>query len=430
MTPLLLFLLAIAAVYVGTIETAFSALMRLSLRLMAERGGRDDRLGFYLEDPIQLFVPARLLLGIIFSLATTFIATLTGAAGFQSIGMLVLFVAIFILVCEHVLPMLIVRRNPERVLEILLPPFDVAARFLHPLTGALVRLIVADARRDRAEATAVNGAPAGTRAGDPPRADLENGVEQGLIEGDERRLLQSIVDFGDTLVREVMTPRPDMVAISADATLDELRAFFREQEYSRIPVYKENLDNIGGIVFVKDLIRLTDDESGNMRLQPDLGRLIRPATFVPETKRVPEMLKEFQRKQVQIAIVVDEYGGTAGLVTIEDLLEEIVGEIRDEYDVESDPIVDEGHGSFVFSAKVNIAEMRERLGVEIEPEGFETVGGFVLTRVGRVPAVGETFELDGLHVEVLEAERRRIHKVRVRLAHAGMAERGTLHGDR
>ncbi len=227
-----------------------------------------------------------------------------------------------------------------------------------------------------------------------------------------------------------MTPRPDMVAVRADETLDELRALFREQEYSRIPVYKENLDNIVGIVFVKDLIRLTDVESGSMRLQPDLGRLVRPATFVPETKRVPEMLKEFQRKQVQIAIVVDEYGGTAGLVTIEDLLEEIVGEIRDEYDVETEPIVDEGHGSVVFSAKVNIAEVRERLGVEIEPEGFETVGGYVLTRVGRVPGVGETFELDGLLVEVLEAERRRIHKVRVRLAPTGMQERGMLNIDR
>ena len=129
------------------------------------------------------------------------------------------------------------------------------------------------------------------------------------------------------------------------------------------------------------------------------------------------MLKEFQRKQVQIAIVVDEYGGTAGLVTIEDLLEEIVGEIRDEYDVETEPVVDEGQTDRSCSArKVNIDEVRNRLGVEIEPEGFETVGGYVLTRVGRVPAVGETFEIDGLQVEVLEAERRRIHKVRMRLA--------------
>jgi magnesium and cobalt exporter, CNNM family len=414
--PLLLFLLAAAAVYVGTIETAFTALMRLSLRLMVERGGRNDRLGFYLEDPTQLFIPARLVLGLIFSLATMFIAILTGRTGFQSIGMLLVFVAIFILVFEHVLPLLIVRRNPERVLEVLLPPFDVAARFLHPLTGGLVRLIAAVPRRDRGEPNHTNGTPVETERGDVPPPHVEPPAEQGLIERDERRLLQSIVDFGDTLVREVMTPRPDMVAIQADATFDEVRAFFREQEYSRIPVYTDNLDNIVGFVFIKDLIRLDPPESGQSPLLPDLTRFIRPATFVPETKRVAEMLREFQHQQVQIAIVVDEYGGTAGLVTIEDLLEEIVGEIRDEYDVETEPVVDEGDGSFVFSAKVNIAEVHDRLGVDIEPEGFETVGGYVLTRAGRVPSVGETFDSDGLQVEVLEAERRRIHKVRMRLA--------------
>ena len=303
--------------------------------------------------------------------------------------------------------MLIVRRNPERVLELLLPPFDYAARFLHPLTGTLVRLLV-EGRRDRErQATPTSDGRREEEAGEAAHAYLEAGEEQGLIERDERRLLQSIVDFGDTLVREVMTPRPDIVAIRADATLDELRALFREQEYSRIPVYKENLDNILGIVFVKDLIQL--DGRRPARRMPIAG-LVRPAAFVPETKRVPEMLKEFQRKQVQMAIVVDEYGGTAGLVTLEDLLEEIVGEIRDEYDVETEPVVEEGNGSYVFSAKVNIDEVRERLDVEIEADGFETVGGYVLARVGRVPSVGETFELDGLIVEVLEAERRRIHR--------------------
>ncbi len=412
MSPLLLFLLAVTAVYVGTIETAFSALMRLSLRLMAERGGRADRLGFYLADPIQLFLPARILLGLIFSLSTMFITLLTGRAGVRSIGLLLLSVAVFILVTAHVLPLLIVRRNPERVLEVLLPPFDVVARFLHPLTGRLVGLIVAEGRRDRPD-----GYPAGAAAeaaGSVPPTREETAAEQDLIEGDQRKLLQSIVDFGDTLVREVMTPRPDMASIRSHATLDQLRALFREQEYSRIPVHKDNLDNITGMVFVKDLIRLTGDEPGTLRLDHDLAHLVRPATFVPETKRVAEMLREFQHKQVQIAIVVDEYGGTAGLVTIEDLLEEIVGEIRDEYDVETEPIVEEDQGTFVFSAKVNIDEVRDRLGVDIEPDGFETVGGYVLTRVGRVPAVGESFELDGLIVEVLEAERRRIHKVRVR----------------
>jgi len=409
----LLLLLALAAIYVGIIEMGFSALMRLSLRLAVERGGRDDRLGFYLDDPIQLFVPARLMLGLIFSLATVVLAVLTGSQGLSSIGMLLLFVAVFILLFEHVLPLLIVRRNPEKVLAVLLPPFDFAARFLHPLTGTLVRLIV-ESRREREAAATTNGQEEAPGEAAQPEA----GEDQSLIERDEQKLLQSIVDFGGTLVREVMTPRPDIVAIPADATLDQLRALFREQEYSRIPVFKENLDNILGVVYVKDLV-LTSESPGSGSIET----LIRPVAFVPETKRVPDLLKEFQRKQVQMAIVVDEYGGTAGLVTLEDLLEEIVGEIRDEYDVETEPVIDEGNGSWVFSAKASIDEVSDRLNVGIEPEGFETVGGYVLTRVGRVPQVGETFELDGLLVEVLEAERRRIHKVRFRPAQEAPVER-------
>jgi CBS domain containing-hemolysin-like protein len=244
--------------------------------------------------------------------------------------------------------------------------------------------------------------------GEPVKAYLTAAEEEGVIQGDERRLLQSIVDFGDTLVREVMTPRPDIVGIRENATIGELRALFREQEYSRFPVFKDSLDNIAGFVFVKDLVAL--DSSDDTR---PITPLLRPAAVVPESKRIPELLKQFQRQQTQIAIVVDEYGGTAGLVTIEDMLEEIVGEIRDEYDVESEPIVDEGGGRFVVNGKVDIDEVAQRLGVRIEREGFETVGGYLLTHLGRVPAVGERVEIDGLLVEVLEVERRRIHKVRI-----------------
>ena len=407
MIPLTLFLLAIAAVYVGTIETAFSSLMKLSLRLMAERG-RDDRLGYYLDDPIQLFVPARLMLGLTFSLATVLLAVVTGRSGisFASLSTLLACVAVYIILCEHVLPSIIVRRNPEAVLAAILPPFSFVAQLMSPLSGGLVRLLSGG----RPERAAAPQEAVDDDQGEVAHAYLEAGEEQGLIERDERRLLQSIVDFGGTLVREVMTPRPDIVAIQADATVAQLRALFREQEYSRFPVFKENLDNILGVIRVKDLLQLDDATSEHQPIMP----LARPATFVPETKRVPELLKEFQRRQVQMAIVVDEYGGTAGLVTIEDLLEEIVGEIRDEDDVESDPIVDEGNGTYVFSAKVSFDELRDRLDLEIESEGFETVGGYILSRAGRVPAVGETLEVDGLSVEVLEAERRRIHKLRIR----------------
>jgi putative hemolysin len=408
MIPLVLFLLGCLAVFVGTVEAAFSSLMRLSLRLMAERNGRHDALGKYLDDPMLLFVPARLLLGMIFALATVLLAVQIGTADLQAGLLLLLSIVLFILVTEHLVPLLIVRRDPERVLEVLLPSFEVLTSLVRPVGAGVVRLV-------RAGRGPQNGAspgpdPDADRREESAPAPDRAPAEGRLAEGDERRLLRSIVEFGETLVREVMTPRPDIVAIRADATLDELRAHFREQEYSRIPVFRDDLDDILGFVFVKDLIQL-QEVPGDER---PIASLVRPAHVVPETKRVAELLKEFQVRQVQIAIVVDEYGGTAGLVTLEDLLEEIVGEIRDEYDIETEPIVEEPDGTFVVSGKVDIDEVAERLGVVIEREGFETVGGYLLSHLGRVPAPGEAFEIDDLEVSVLEAERRRVHRVRLR----------------
>jgi len=406
MIPLVVFLLACAGIYLGSIEAAFSALMRLSLRLAAERTDRPDALSAYLDDPLLLFLPVRLTLGLVTVAATVFVALAIGLEGAHTITFVILSVAAFVIICEVLLPLLIVGRNPERILELLLPSFAPIVKGLGPLTKRLAHGVLSPKRATPAPPATAD--EAAEEANQVTKAYLDTAEQEGLIEGEERRLLQSIVDFGDTLVREVMTPRPDIVAIREDATIGELRALFREQEYSRFPVFRESLDNIAGFVFVKDLIALgVGDDS-----RP-ITALLRPAAVVPETKRVPELLKQFQRQQVQCAIVVDEYGGTAGLVTIEDLLEEIVGEIRDEYDVESEPIVDEGNGRFVFSGKVNIDEVGQRLNVHIEREGFETVGGYLLSHIGRVPAVGERFDVDGLSVEVLDAERRRINKVRI-----------------
>jgi len=311
--------------------------------------------------------------------------------------------AAFVIVCELLLPMLIVSRDPERVLELLLPTFTPIAGILSPITRWTTRIIAAGKR----------SAPAAEEArAETPNAPNTAEEDERNIQGEGRRLLQSIVDFGDTLVREIMTPRPDIVAIRDDATIGDLVVLFREQEYSRFPVYKESLDNIAGFVFVKDLVAL--DSRDNTR---QITSLLRPAVIVPESKRVPELLKQFQRQQTQIAIVVDEYGGTAGLVTIEDMLEELVGEIRDEYDVESEPVIDEGGGRYVFNGKVDIDEVNQRLNVQIDRQGFETVGGFLLTQLGRVPAVGEQFDVDGLHIEVLDVERRRVNKVRMTRRH-------------
>ena len=399
MMPLALFLLGCAVIYVATIESAFGAMVRLPERLTAERDARNKSLVTHLEDPLRLYVVTRLLRGGLFAAAAVILAQLIGVATPRAVGVLLLSIVAFVVVCEQVVPSALARRNAGRVLELLLPSFDLALRILGPVTGWL--MLLARPRRGRSANGRVNGG-----ADDATGEDDETRAEAA----DTEELLQSVVDFGGTLVREVMTPRPDIVAIAHDATVDELRALFAEEEYSRIPVFENDLDNILGFVFAKDLVKV-DGLSGDSPIVP---RLLRPACVVPEGQRVADLLRELQVRHAQSAIVVDEYGGTAGLVTIEDLLEEIVGEIRDEYDGdESEPVVEEDGGRFVFLATVGVGELAERLGVSIERDGFETVGGYLLARLGRVPAVGETFEVDDLVVEVLDAERRRVRKVRM-----------------
>jgi putative hemolysin len=400
MTPLALFLVACAAIFLGTVQTAFSALMRLSLRLMAERGGRSEQLGQYLDDPLYLFIPVRILIGVVTVIAAVLIARTSDIESMRSVTVFIVSFVAFVVACEHLIPMAIVRRDPEEVLDVLLPVFTPLAGLLMPVTIALVEVI---GRRER-ERENSNGTSDTPAAPAQPEAATENDIS----EEEGRELLQSIVDFTETVVKEVMTPRPDIVAVSVDSTLQDLRIVFREEQYSRMPVYRESLDNVVGIVFVKDLVALPPGA------EPPVTTLMRAPYLVPESKRVSDLLKEMQRRQVQMAVVVDEYGGTAGLVTIEDLLEEIVGEIRDEYDVESETVLNEGEGSFVFKGKVSVDEVRDRIGVTIEREGFETLGGYLLSHLGRMPYVGESFDAGDLSVEVLEVERRRISRVRVR----------------
>jgi len=398
---------AAGLLFFAVVEMAFALLMRLPQRLEAERESEGDALAAYLDDPLKFFVPARVMRGVLLVLA---VALLADPIGTSWGGIVTLFLsgAAIAVGAGQILPAIIVRRigSPERVLEVCLPMFTAVANVLGPITALIVAWVGAAEPRgesNSARATTAQALPLTTPT-TPARAE-------------ESRLLRSVVDFGETLVREVMTPRPDIVAVPATATIAELRKLVEEQEYSRLPVYTENLDNIVGLVVVKDLIQMIDPSVSSKRV----SEIMRPAAFVPDTKRVAELLREFQQGRFQLAIVVDEYGGTAGLVTVEDVVEELVGEIRDEYDLDAEPIAREADGAFVFSGKVAIGELVGRLGLEglgIEDGGFETVGGYVLTRVGRVPAAGETFSFDGLDVEILEAERRRIHKVRVKRAAA------------
>ena len=401
MIPLLAVLTIAGLLFLALVETAFGLLMRLPQRLEAERDTESDVLSAYLDDPVTFFVPARLLRGALLVLLVVVLAPVfdRGLAGSVLLFLAGLSASAL---AGQVAPALIVRRSPERMLELLLPAFTAVAALVGPFTALVVNWM-GQAPENGRRHTRENGgdAPAGPESA--PDAAAESAA-------DEDDLLRSVVAFGDTLVREVMTPRPDIVAIQTTATIDDLRRLVREQEYSRLPVYGENLDDIVGLIVVKDLIQMNAEPDGTR----PVTEMMRPAAFVPETKRVADLLREFQQGRFQLAIVVDEYGGTAGLVTVEDLLEERVGEIRDEYDSEAEPVVRESDDSFVFSAKVATSELADRLGIEIEDDSYETVGGYVLAGVGRVPAVGEKFQLDGLDVEILEAEGRRIHKVRIR----------------
>lgn len=416
MTPLLLFLLGCAITYVGTVSAAFNALMRLSLRIHAERTDSNDVLGRYLEDPRRLFIPARLLISTLTVLTAAFLARVTGV---DRTGLPVLVFSIFsiVLICEHLIPLIIVRGNPERVLDVLLPSFDVILGALRPLTAGMLRLGTNGQRRTqsgvRKSQSSIRKAANGKGQPEPPPAEAAPPPPapegESVQEGQARELLRTLADFRETMVREVMTPRPDIVAIDSTATIDQLYSLFREQGYSRVPVFKDTLDNVVGFAFIKDLIQRGPAGGSGGPITP----LVRPAHFVPETKRVPDLLKEFQRRRLQIAIVVDEYGGTAGLVTVEDLLEEIVGEIRDEYDVEVERIVDEGNGKFLLSGSVHVDEMANLMKLNVDGHGFETVGGFLLSKLGRVPNVGEHMEVDGLDVEIVDTQQRRITRVRM-----------------
>ena len=234
-------------------------------------------------------------------------------------------------------------------------------------------------------------------------------AQEEVIEREERRLIHSIFEFGDTVVREVMVPRPDMVAVEADGTVDAALEKAIKAGYSRLPVYNESLDDIVGLVYLKDIVRAERENQAACPLQD----LIRPAVFVPEQKRVAEMLREMQTDKFHMAVVVDEYGGTAGLVTLEDLIEEIVGEIVDEYDVEEPRVEQLAEGVLLVAGRTPIDEVNEILGIELPATEWDTVGGLMFNLLGHVPVEGETVMFQGIEFRAERIQGRRILTVRI-----------------
>lgn len=226
---------------------------------------------------------------------------------------------------------------------------------------------------------------------------------------EERELITSVLEFSETLVREVMIPRTDLVTVPSTATSDDALDVFVETGLSRVPVTGLGADDIIGLVFARDFLRLTDQGRAGV----PITEFMRPAYFVPETNRVSDLLRAMQARRTHMAIVVDEYGGTAGLVTIEDLLEELVGEIEDEFDESEELVCIEGDGAFLVDARLPVEDLGELLGVELPDEDWDTVGGLVLGLAGRVPKVGESFEESGFEFRPVRIQGRRIAEVRV-----------------
>jgi CBS domain containing-hemolysin-like protein len=239
---------------------------------------------------------------------------------------------------------------------------------------------------------------------------VDAGQEGGVLEEGEKEMIYSVFDIGETLAREVMVPRIDMAAVDAETPMLEAADVVIQHGHSRIPVYQGTIDHIVGILYAKDLLRVLRREGRGGGIH--LTDLTRPAYFVPETKKVDELLRELRQRRVHMAIVIDEYGGTAGLVTIEDILEEIVGEIRDEYDESEQPMVTPvGEHEYVFDSRIPIDDVNDLLGVKLSDEESDTLGGLIYNRLGKVPKPGDILEVEGLRLKVLDVQDRRIGKI-------------------
>lgn len=253
-------------------------------------------------------------------------------------------------------------------------------------------------------------------------AFVDAATEEGIIEQDDARLIEQVIEFGEKRVRDVMTPRPDVVAIRASSTLEDFRDLVVETKYSRLPVYEKSLDDIAGIIIARDMLEVPDREAG----QRVVRELMRPALFVPETKFGSELLKEMQEKNQQMAIVIDEYGLMAGVVTAEDLVEEIVGEIGEEDRRPAPDVVRETGGTMVLRGSVPVDKVAELFGVSLDVSsghaGATTIAGLLNSAAGHVPRIGEVIEADGLRFDVLEANQRKVLRVRVR--HRGASAAG------
>ncbi len=416
----------IALVVLATVDLAFAQLSDLSLRRLSSESDEtlnprstkllrtilDDRprFRFALSSAIQFLLIAFTVL------VTSILLNQTGDTTPALIYALLIGLIVTV-VFRQIIPRLIVRSRPERNLLFLLPvvrPLYAAAIILtSPISGffrpketqKLDQTQTPDAANDDEDNN------------DDLQALMEVGEAEGIIEEEEREMIESMFEFTETRTGEIMTPRTEIVAVPHDSTVEAVRDLMVDEKYSRVPVYRDNIDNIEGILYVRDLLQAWSE--GKER-EP-LSGMLRDAYFVPETKSAAELLKSMQINHVQFAVVIDEYGGVAGIVTVEDILEEIVGEIEDE-DIEEEEIieiVEGGEGYWDVLGSTEIDKIERLFELELEDDDFTTVAGLVTSEAGYVPKPGVTIATHGLEFEILRSDDKRVELVRIRRDGAG-----------
>jgi putative hemolysin len=396
-----LFVLCLLLVFfVAAAEAGLISISRARVRLMVGRGvPRAEILHSFMEERSSLLGAFALARNVaIVAGAVLAAGLLTRERGHSWVLLaLIVVVALALFVLLEAVPRALVARNPERW-GLRLAPFMGPFKLLFGGAGRLLRL----------PARAVSRPPAEGEEEDMIRL-MEIEEDEGEIEDEERKMIRGVFGLEDTAVREIMTPRTDIAAVDTDATANDVVQLIIERGFSRIPLYEKNADTIVGIVYAKDLFR----DLARNRMPKQLSDIARPAFFVPESKRLDDLLTDMRKQRVHMAIVVDEYGGTAGLVTIEDLLEEIVGEIEDEYDTIEQNVVRISDDEALLDGRVSIDDLNELFDTHVGNKDYDTVGGCVFHHLGRVPAVGDDVETDGMKMTVLSVDGHRVKRLRV-----------------
>jgi CBS domain containing-hemolysin-like protein len=398
--------LLVASALLALAETSLVRMSKAKALALADEGRRGGRVLFRLVEDPQRFLNPVLLLVLICQLVVATLVGILAARWFGAWGVVVAtgFEIAVIFVLGEAVPKNWAVQHPERAALFSAPPVSAIVRFwpIRILSSALIGL-----------ANLLIGGKSGYLGSHVTESELlamaDVALDEEVIETDERALIHSIIEFGDTVVREVMVPRPDMFTIAADQTVEVALDRALEAGFSRVPAVGEQVDDVVGIAFTKDLIGAVRVGEGS----DPVGNHLREAHFVPETKRVSDLMREMQAEQFHQAVVVNEYGGTAGLVTLEDLIEELVGEIVDEFDVEEAPVEELGAGQLRVSARLPVDEVNDLIDAELPTGAWDTVGGLVFDLLGHVPVAGESVTVDGLRLVVDRVNGRRIERVRI-----------------